>query len=158
MRKWCGGLALALVVLAAGCGSDDSSTETTAALSKAAFVREADAICRENREKIIKAAAKIPLQEKPEAREAVERKLISSLLIPGLEEVVDRIRDLGPPPSGEAQIERILVLTENAIEEAETEPETYVAGENYRDGSVRFGEANRLARGYGMKSCLARGG
>ena len=150
-------MALALVVVATGCGGDDSSSGTAASLSKAAFVREADAICRENREKVIKAAAKIPLQKKPEAREEVERKLISSLLIPGLEEVVDRIRDLGPPPGGEEQIERILALTEDAIEEAETEPETYVAGEKYRNGSVHFGEANRLARSYGMKNCLVRG-
>lgn len=158
--RWSIGIvALAIAVVAVvGCGGDDSSTETAASPTKAAFVREADAVCRKAQEEIIKGASKVPIEDVPQARKEAEFKMVSTLLIPTLEEEVDRLRALGAPAGDEAEIERMLELTEGAIDEAKTEPETYVQGEDYVNGSEHYGEANRLARGYGMKNCLFRFG
>jgi hypothetical protein len=150
------GVAVAVLLLGLalpGCGGGGSPDETTAALTKAAFVRQADAICQGTREEIVKEFSKIQkLADDPQAREELEYKLISSLLIPSLEHEVEQLRALGAPPGG-AQIERMLKLIEGAIAEAKTEPETYVAGDSYRNGSVHFGKAQRLARDYGIEGC-----
>jgi hypothetical protein len=147
-------MAAVMIAVAAGCGSNDAPTETTPSLSKAAFVQQADAICRNARDEIIKAIAKIPRHGEPRVREKIERGLISSVLIPALEEEVDRLRALGAPAGDAAAIEQILKLAEGAIDEAKTEPESYVGGEEYRSGSEHYGRANQLARRYGMKDCI----
>ncbi len=156
--------AVALVALAvlgatliAGCGDGDETADETVTLTKAEFIRQADAICRNTREAIIEGS--VPEIEKvagtPEMRQ-VELKLISSLLVPTVEKEVEDIRALGAPAGDEAKIEKILKLTEEAIAEAKTEPLTYTQGAGYKQGAEHFGEAYKLSLKYGMKECPAR--
>lgn len=152
-RPIIGVLALVVALAAASCGGDSG---TTASLAKGSFIREADAICQKAQEEIIKGASKVPIDKSPQARAKAEFAMVSTLLIPTLEEEMDRLRALGAPTGDETKIQRILRLSENAITEAKEEPESYVAGEDYRSGSEHYGDANQLARKYGMKKCLFR--
>jgi hypothetical protein len=145
-------------VLVAGCGSGGDDTATaTATPTKAVFIRKADVICRNAREAIINGS--IPKLEAvagtPKAQ-PVEFELISSLLIPTLEEEVEDLRALGTPAGDETKIEKILQLTEHAIAEAKTEPETYTQGSTYKQGSEHYGKAYQLSLNYGMKECPMR--
>jgi hypothetical protein len=150
---------LALAILAVGCGGDSDETETEAtAITKAAFIRKADRICRLSREKFVEvgfAKAK-KLADKPKAREALEFELIETLFVPTLENEIEELRALGAPPGDEAKIEKILELTEDTLEEAKTEPETFVAGEDYKEGFEHYGDAYKLARKSGMTECPLR--
>jgi len=153
---------VALVVvgaaLVAGCGGGgDETTVETVTPTKAEFIRKADKICRNTREAIIDGS--VPKIEKvvgtPKAQQ-VEFELISNVLIPALEKEVDDLRALGMPAGDEAEIETILKLTEGAIAEAKTEPETYAQGTSYREGSEHYGQAYQLSLKYGMEECPMR--
>jgi hypothetical protein len=145
----------AMVLLLFGCGSGDGSSATGDGLTKAEFASRADAICTRAKDEIIennsvrirKAAGD------PQAREALEYKLVKTAVIPALEDEVAQLKALGAPAGDDGQIEKMLKLIEGAIDEAKTEPETYVGGDHYRAGSEHFGDAHRLAVAYGIKNC-----
>ncbi len=144
-------------VFMGGCGGGDDTAETTVTITKAEFVRKADTICRDAREAII--SGSVPKLEKvvgTPKQQSLESELIPSLLIPTLEKEVEDLRALGAPAGDEAEIEKILRLTEGAIEEAKTEPETFIQGSTYKEGSEHFGEAYELSLKYGMKECPMR--
>ena len=145
----------ALALLLAACGSGDGSTETSGSLSKADFVRQAEAACKKAKDEIVgKNFAQIrKLAKDPKAREDFEYKLVKTTVIPALEHEVEQVKALGAPPGEAARVEKMLVLTEGAIEEAKTEPETYVSGDDYRFGSEHFGDAHKQALAYGIDNC-----
>jgi hypothetical protein len=149
--------AVALAILAVGCGGDGEETETTA-ITKTTFIRKADAICRKTREAITEQGfAEISkLVDDPKARREKEFELVESLFVSSLEKEVEDLRALGAPAGDEAKIEKIVKLTEDALEEARAEPETYVVGDEYRSGFEHYGKAYKLARGYGMTECPLR--
>lgn len=148
-----------LALLGVGCGSSDDTGDTpTSTLSKAEFIKRADAICKRTREEVVYPAAERVLSLPPgsPARRKLELKLVSSAFVPGLEKLLAELGELGAPAGDEAEIERIIELTEPALEEARTEPETYVAGKDYRFGEEHYGKAYQAAQDYGMKECPMR--
>ncbi len=144
-----------LALILPGCGDEAATGETDGALSKAEFVRQADAICTKARNEIIqKNVGQIrKLADDPKAREDFEYKLVETAVIPALEHEVAQVKALGTPPGNAAPIEQMLKLTEGAIDEAKSEPETYVSGDDYRWGNEHFGAAHKLALAYGMENC-----
>jgi len=152
------GIAAACILLALilpGCGDEAATGETDGALSKADFVRKAEAACKKAKEEIVgRNFAQIrKLAKDPKAREDFEYELVETAVVPALEHEVEQVKALGTPPGNAAQIEQMLKLTEGAIDEAKTEPETYVAGDAYRYGSEHFGDAHKQALAYGIENC-----
>ena len=145
----------ALMGLLVGCDSGDQASETTEALSKAAYVKQANAICEKTKDEITTGTVSEvrKLANDPEAREDLEFKIVSSVLVPSLEHQVEQLKALGTPPGDSGEIEQMLKLVEGAVAEAKSEPETYVSGDNYKWGSEHFGEAHRLALKYGIDNC-----
>ena len=146
----------ALTGLLTGCGSGEEAAETSAALSKAAFARKASEVCEEAKDRIIKNFAQVrKLADQPKAREEFEYKLVKATMAPALEDEVEQLRSLGAPQGSAAEVDQMLELIEGAVAEAKTEPETYVAGDDYKWGSEHFGKAHRLAVALGADSCPA---
>jgi hypothetical protein len=146
----------ALLALISGCGSGKEAAETSAALSKAAFAKQASQVCEETKDRFVENFAQVrKLADEPKAREDFEYKLVKTTIAPALEDEVEQLRSLGAPAGSAAEVDQMLKLIEGAVAEAETEPETYVAGDDYKWGSEHFGKAHRLALALGAGSCPA---
>jgi len=145
----------AMTLLLLGCGSGDGSSSTGGSLTRDEFAGQADAICKQAKDDIVKKnfAQIRKAASNPKAREALEYKLVETAVVPSLEREVEQLKALGAPSGDDGQIEKMLKLIEGAIAEAKSEPETYVAGDSYRWGSEHFGRAHRIAVAYGIKNC-----
>jgi hypothetical protein len=143
-------VAVALVV--AGCGSDNSTTDTTASLTKAEFVKQGNAICKEGNEKIEsefeKFAKENNLNQKKPPTEAQIEEAAEQFLIPQIRKQVEGLRALGAPSGEEAKVNALLDDVETALEEVEEDP-SLLSGEK----SEPFEDVNKEARAVGLTTC-----
>jgi hypothetical protein len=147
---------VAVVAALSGCGSGEEAAETSAALSKAAFAKRASTVCEEAQDRIVKNFAQVrKLADEPKAREDFEYKLVKETVAPALEDEAEQLGSLGAPAGSAAEVDQMVKLIEGAAAEAKTEPETYVAGDDYKWGSEHFGKAHRLAVALGADVCPA---
>ncbi|HEX6782933.1 MAG TPA: hypothetical protein VF125_13035 [Solirubrobacterales bacterium] len=143
----------ALVVLAAviaGCGGGEDTTDSsTAALSKAQFIKQGDAICKKANEENEAEAEKFAKEngfELETARKIQLEELVEGVLIPSLEQQAEEIGALGAPEGDEERVEAIVVALEDAAGEIEDEPS--LAFE-----SKALEEPSKLAASYGFQVC-----
>ena len=139
-------LAAALAISA--CGGDDSGP------SKAEFIEEADAICREGEERsqqIVATGFRDP--ENPTGEEVLA--LIQQLL-PIQRETIADVRALEMPEDDEDQVNSILDQAEAATDEvaAIRDPQQAIAAVQAADTPQDpFYEANQAAADYGFDEC-----
>jgi hypothetical protein len=163
--------ALATAALAIGCGGGDDGGEggstvsgssnsdssqsgeptvTTSSLSKAAFVKKADGLCRLGAEKALSYQSTDPekanLPEDQLLPEAIE-----ATIAPSFQEVVDQIQELGAPSGDELQVEAFLDALQQEIDVIE-ERRTSVSSFAKLEALLRRSSA--LARDYGLESCV----
>jgi len=168
---------IALVVALGGCGGGDSSSSATTGgeatgtatqgesggasgkspapsggLSKAEFVKRANAICEKRKKQSL---AKMGAYVKQHKRgtggtnAALIVEAVKAVFLPGVETQVKEIRALGAPPGDEAEVEDFLT----ALEEG-------VAGASEASGSPSaafgksFARSAKLAREYGIDGCV----
>jgi hypothetical protein len=151
--------AVALALIAAGCGGggDTSSTISTGALSKEAFIKKADAICATGNEELQKGFATYLKKNKKSIialrhpSKADYQGLIIDVLVPNLEKEIKGIRALGAPSGDEEQIEGFLTALEEGIEVAEDDPKAVT-----HSSEAIFGIGSRLAKEYGLEVCGSR--
>ncbi len=149
MAALIGAAALALAV--AGCGGgDDTTSETSAALTKAEFIKQADAICVKGEEALEGEVEEFAEEndvdtEKPTKEQQEE--VIADVVAPATRQQVEQISDLAAPSGDEETIEAMVEAVETGSTELEDNPELLLEGENpLRDGS-------KLARAYGLEEC-----
>jgi hypothetical protein len=141
-------------LITAGCGSSDNteSTATTAALTKAQFLKQGNAICAEGNKEINKKFkaffTKENLNEHEEPSKAQKEEAAETILIPAIKKDVEGIKALGAPEGEEEQVEEILDAAEEAIEELESEPAEAIEESNHA-----FVKVNKLSREYGLTVC-----
>ena len=140
---------VAIAVIAAGCGSSSSDT-STAEMTKAEFISQADAICRKGNAEIQTEfealAAKNGLKKNEEPDKAMLVELSETVLTPNVKNQSEELAELGVPSSDEGEISAMLDALDEGIEEAEEDPEALIDGDP-------FGPANKLAKEYGLKAC-----
>jgi hypothetical protein len=138
-------LAVALFVL--GCGGDSAS------ISKAEFVKKAEAVCEKGEESIRKDfkafVAKYESATKPTKADLAA--LVSAVISGNIEAEVKELRAIGTPSDGGQQVEALIDAREESLKEAEAEPQEAIA-----DGEKVFGKASKLAKAYGLKACSER--
>jgi ABC-type Fe3+-citrate transport system substrate-binding protein len=151
-------MAIALVV--AGCGSssnDDSSSSTTASLSKAEFVKEANAICTKGGKSINAEFEEFSKENNLSQTKAppkqVQEEAVEQILIPSIRRQVDEVKALGTPEGDEGELQEAIAAQEEVIEEGEEDPVTLLEGE-----SAKQKEANKMARDYGLTVCGSENG
>jgi hypothetical protein len=133
----------------AGCGGGNDA----ASISKAEFVKRADAVCAETGEQIASGVGSFVAgydgkEPEGEARAAAEAELVETVMVPNKENEVEQLREIGAPQGDEDQVEAIADALEEGIDEAKKRPEEAVQGK-----SRSILEAEQLARDYGLKGC-----
>lgn len=143
--------AVALVVLlVVGCGGDSSDGP---AISKEAFIKQADAICQRGNKRLEVALADFLKQQKSFKRfsKGDYEELIPTVFIPSFTREIKEIRALGIPNGDEEKIEAMLSALEEGLETAESDPK--LASTN---SEAVFGISSRIANEYGLKVCGTR--
>ena len=157
---------LAVAAVVAGCGGGGSSSSSTggdstsggsteadsggAAPTKAAFIKEADAICTADENELnkeIEAFAKennIDLTE-GELSSDQETELFQELALPNIAKQAEALAALTPPEGEEETIEELTDTLTSEVEEAED------AGGPPADDTLAG--ATKMAKAYGFKSC-----
>jgi hypothetical protein len=149
-------LSLVAVLVAAGCGSDsdDSSASggTDASLTKAQFIKEADAICNKgNKRKLAlfrSYGKKNELgEQKPLQGQSMED-LISNVLLPEVQKQAEALGEMTTPPGEEAKVDAVVEAVEDSIKKAEPDPESVLTR-----GTSPFLASNKVAQEYGFEVC-----
>jgi hypothetical protein len=160
--------ALAIALVAAGCGGGSSSSGSTSdatadsggssteaessgpAPSKAAFIKEADAICGKAdavmTEEITDFAKENGIAiEKEEPSEDQEVEIFDAVVLPNIGRQAEEIAALTPPEGDEATVEDITDTLSSEVAEAEEV-------DGIPDEST-LEEASKKAKAYGLKTC-----
>jgi hypothetical protein len=145
--------ALAIALIVAGCGGGGSDNEVTASsITKAEFLKKADAVCERGNEQT-QADVAAYVEEKnfslsKKQTPAQYTAFIEAVLVPNVNKEIEEIRDLGAPSGDEDQVEAILSALEDAVAKAQKESKAVV-----QERTDLFGRASELAKEYGLKAC-----
>ena len=141
--RWAPVALLVSLLAASGCGGDDR-------LSRAEYVREADAICEKYEKRLEEVREPQSLAEVPgyvdEAR-------------PVVEEGISELRDLEPPEDVQPKVDRWLSKNEQNLARIDDLSEAAEANDEQtvRDALGKLAEneeeADRLARDIGLRAC-----
>jgi hypothetical protein len=146
---------LAVAIAAAGCGSSDDSSDSTAAANgptKTELIKQGDAICKQGDTEIDEGFERyaeendIPKNQEPNKAQGVE--IVETVIVPSIKTQSELIRGLGAPDGDEDEIDAMLDSLDEAVEEAEENPEAL-----FDEKSDPFGDANGKAEDYGFKVC-----
>jgi hypothetical protein len=155
---------VAIVLIVAGCGSSSGSSAgtgdeiTTSSISKAQFIKKADAACEKGEKQIQVGIGALGAkkareresegEENPEPTEADYAELIDLVVAPNIENEIDEIRALGAPSGDEDQIKAFVDAREESIEIAERAPKLIL-----RNSGKMYEQSDKLANEYGLKDC-----
>ncbi|HEU4739483.1 MAG TPA: hypothetical protein VFS54_10445 [Solirubrobacterales bacterium] len=141
--------AAALAALVAGCGGGDETTDETVTLTKAEFIKQGDAICKESGDQSEKEAEEFAEENGFTLEKASTEQLeeaVAEVLVSTLRQQADEISALGAPEGDEDQVEEIIASLESATDEIEDEPKLVFE-------EKVFDKPNELAQDYGFKVC-----
>jgi hypothetical protein len=130
---------LATGLLAAGCGGDDDE------LTKAEFIEQADAICKQGNKQVDAAAEKIFTANQQPSKAELEQ-FASETLIPNIQRQVDEVRALDEPSEDEDQVNEFLDSAQSELDKGEQDP-------LYMTSQESFSKTNELGQQYGFKVC-----
>jgi hypothetical protein len=128
--------------------SGTGNTEATAT-GKAAFLKQANAICAADKKKIeAEVTAALPKEALSEsAGKARIEDIVSTVVATGLQSRLDAIRALGTPSEAEAEVNAALDLMQEQVEEAKTAPRRFAAS---REAETK---ANNPIEEVGLTDC-----
>jgi hypothetical protein len=148
-----GGLAVAailtvgLVLVACGSSNDNSTT----ALSKAAFLKQGNAICKRGNQQINAASKTAFTSKKPSQAEL--NKFVNGTLIPAIQGQISGVKALAPPTGDEAKVKAIVDSAQAALDKGKKDPTLFTSNKG-----DPFAQANKLATAYGLTVCGSSGG
>jgi hypothetical protein len=140
-------LLFALAALIAGCGSDNSSSDSSSstALTKSEFLKQGNAICAKGNKEINQAQGDLG----PQSSQADIEAFVTDTIIPSIQGQVDDLRALTPPAGDEQTVDEILTAAEDGLAKAKQDPASLTGGGD------PFAKANKLATDYGLTACGA---
>lgn len=153
-------LALAVFLLASGCGDDTNSegsgsTEIaveTGSLPKAQFIKRADTICGEAVRKV-RFALRVFLVKTLKAKSTVAERpaelsqVINMVLAPTFEKQIDEVSSLGAPAGDEEKVSAILEAIQQSLVKAKEDPLEFIENAN------SFAKPTQLGEAYGFTWC-----
>jgi hypothetical protein len=145
---------LAATVLAA-CGSGSpTATESTGAVTKPAYIEQADRLCTENNAAVAQAA------EDAFGADAAHpsRKQLSAFLedsvVPAQRQLLGELRALPPPSGDESELRTLFDSVQAGIDEVAADPDAAAADLGARSREI-LAEPRKLAQQYGFRACGA---
>jgi hypothetical protein len=148
-------VALMLVPALGGCGGGGQGETDTAALTKAQFVRQADAVCLKVGARVGRAFKKREIKQslRPATAKALTEKeqieAITAMSLPAFRLEAKELGELEPPVGDEEAVEAIVTGFEDGIAGLEENPDKPLTT---GPESPFFG-VNGLARDYGLQVC-----
>jgi hypothetical protein len=148
--------ALAAVVSVAGCGSSDSSgvTVQTGSLSKAEFVKKADAICEAARTALVakffnflKTHQAAASGQNAQSKAALLGEAVDSAVTPNVEKEIDQISTLGAPGDYASEVASFLDVLQEQLEKLQEDPNQLAIS------ATPFKQAGSAAGKAGMSGC-----
>jgi hypothetical protein len=153
-------IALAISGAAIGCGggsdrsSSVSSTITTSSLTKAEFIKKADAICAKGRQNTLPALAHYLQKHESSASSSIDEHerfagAIKAVFLPEIENQIREISELGAPSGDEQRIETLLDTLQQKIDVIKgwrSIPSRFPVDREFRP-------AGELARDYDLVDC-----
>jgi hypothetical protein len=141
----------AITMIAAGCGGGSDSSSDSSSITKAQFIKQADAICakgnKEDEAEFEKFEKENGLSEKKEPTKAQQEEATSEIVVPSVQKQIEEIDALGAPKGDEKKIEALVASVEEGVEEIEADPASLTEGKN------PLAKGSKLAREYGLKTC-----
>jgi hypothetical protein len=151
-----GAAALAIFIVGCGGGDGDGTTDsgTTAVgveLTKAQYIKRADATCSKQNEKLTVAFGKYSLShpiKKGTLTKAQSREFSEKFFFPYVEKRIEILQELNGPDPDVKQVETIVVATEDGLAQAKKDLDS-------PDGQSPdpLAKAESLSRAYGLKIC-----
>jgi hypothetical protein len=138
---------LILAALATGCGGGSDSDSETAQVTKAEFVKQADAICAKHA-KELQGELTAYLEQADSAPKARRVEMNTELLFPGFDSQIEELGEVPVPAGEEAKVSAMLEAAESGLAKAEEKPDVLLGLE---DESLN--EFVSLARSYGLTEC-----
>ncbi|MBS1879389.1 MAG: hypothetical protein JST31_07750 [Actinobacteria bacterium] len=163
---------MAVAAAVAGCGGGGDSTtgaggDTTStaggesseasgpAPTKAAFIKEADAICQkadgELTEEVVAYAKAHNIDTGKEPTEPQLEEIYKEVVLPNIGKQGEAIASLTPPEGDEEVVDSIVEALESGVEEGQANPSELVEGKN------PVADASAKAKAYGFKACGSGG-
>lgn len=151
-------VAVLAVFVASGCGGGDSSatavTVKTGSLSKAAFIKKANDVCKSTRlrfEEETKAVLEKFSKTPPKPGDTgPELAYVEEVVVPRFSEQVTKLSAIGAPRGDEEEVSKILESLQGVVDLAENDSAGYL--EQIETG-LPFKRPSRLATSYGLIGC-----
>ena len=140
----------ALAIVVAGCGdSDDDGTDSGEALTKAEFVKQAEAVCAANNKEIDAEFEKFSEENNLSKKKAPTQEQLEEaaddFLLPIVNDQIDELREIEPPEAQAGAFEALLDEAEAEVEKLEDDPSTLE--------EQSFVKVNERARALGLEAC-----
>jgi nitrous oxide reductase accessory protein NosL len=143
MKKLLIALTACSTLALAGCGdSEPKAAAEPSALTKAEFIKQADAICAASEARLDKLGDEISENTSMEEIQTFLEKQV----VPELSSTVEKVHALEPPKADAEQVDEMLDALEAEVAKAKKDPMTIM-------GDDAFANANKLAADYGLKTC-----
>jgi hypothetical protein len=141
---------LAMLLGLAGCGGGNGDQSTTASISKATFIKDANAVCVKGEEKMHSDFVVFSNEknDNPNPSKAEYEEFIDRVVAPDSTRLIGEIRALGVPAGDEGRVEGMLAAVEEGLQKAKENPE-FVAT---RTNEI-FANATKIATAYGLPAC-----
>jgi len=142
-------MALCLIPVLGGCGGSDSEGATTESLSKAEFIKAADAICKKSDQiQGGELKAYVKANPKAESSKAGQIKLVEAAGLPAVRTEIEELSELGTVRGSEAEADALIKEMEKALGESEDEPEKVL-----KASANPFASVEQRAAKFGFKEC-----
>jgi hypothetical protein len=142
----------AIALIAAGCGSDSSTTDSTASLTKAEFLKQGNAICAAGNKEINSEFEKFfeenEFSKKNQPTQADFEEGAEEIVIPSVRKQIDELEELEAPEGEEEKYEALFENAEAQLEKGEEDP-SLLTDEN----NDLFAGVNKEAKALGLGSC-----
>jgi hypothetical protein len=135
--------ALAVGLIAAGCGGDDDD-DSSDALTKQEFIAQGNAICKAGNAEI-DAAAEETFAKNGQPTPAESDAFVTDTVVPNVQGQIDDMRALGIPEEDADQVNGILDEAEGIVDELEADPSS-IEGDP-------FAPVNGDLKDYGLTTC-----
>lgn len=130
-----------------GCGGGNDGTTEASSISKAQYIKQADAICTKTEDRQEALVQKFGEKEKKQTANS-EAELVSFAGLPPLQQQVEELSELPPPSTGAAEASAYLKALEDAVKAGREDPAALLGGtEN------PFAKAEELGQKFGFKVC-----
>ncbi|HEX5988816.1 MAG TPA: hypothetical protein VFY75_01215 [Solirubrobacterales bacterium] len=138
-------LSLAVGAIALGCG--DSGDDSTASLTKAEYIKQANAICAKYTKQMAADFLRFSKENRDQQNNLkVAKEGIAEITVEPTKEEIEDLRALPVPSGEEEKVEALLVRREEALEKIEKEPLFKVSGDP-------FEAFNKPLHDYGLTEC-----